>query len=71
MKALAAEQFRARGGGKNLASPFNEGFSFDSLEQLAFIKRLHPGLDDPDPRVRRAAWVRFGQSSVGQAFRVR
>ena len=68
---LSARHMRDRGGGKNLASPFNEGFSFDSPEQLKLIKRLHPELAEPDPKKRRAAWVRFGQTSVGQAFRVR
>ena len=39
------EKHRALGGGKNLASPFNEGFTF-SQDEYAMLKRERPALFD-------------------------
>lgn len=58
------------GGGKNLASPFNEGFSF-TPEEYAFLQRTRPHLFDEDPHRRLENWKQWASSSEGRAFRIR
>ncbi|QDY70125.1 hypothetical protein [Qingshengfaniella alkalisoli] len=47
-----------------------EAFNF-TAEEYELITKLHPELRDGSPQDQRRAWIRFGQTSVGQAFRVR
>ena len=55
---------------KNLSSPFNEAFSFTELE-YARLKKIRPDLFSADTRERHKAWLAFGNTSIGRAFRVR
>ncbi len=64
------ETLRAMGGGKDLASPFNEGFSF-TPQEYAVLKKTHPQLFDSDPKRRLANWKTWADSSEGKAFRIR
>ena len=64
------ETYRDMGGGKNLDSPFNEGFSFTQAE-YDMLKQERPSLFDDDPQRRHNAWVQWSQTSEGKAFRVR
>ncbi len=64
------DTLRAMGGGKDLASPFNEGFSFTPNE-YAQLKTTHPQLFDADPVQRLANWKAWAVSSEGRAMRIR
>ena len=64
------DRYRDMGGGKDLASPFNEGFSF-TPKQYEILKITRPALFDADPQRRLAAWHKFARTSEGRAFRVR
>lgn len=48
----------------------NEAFSMTS-EEYALLQRIRPELFDGSPQDRRRAWIAFGQTSEGRAFRVR
>lgn len=48
----------------------NEAFSMTS-EEYELLKKIRPDLFDGSPQDRRKAWVKFGQTSEGRAFRVR
>ena len=52
--------------------PFNQAFSF-TPEEYAALKVARPDLFDPglSPQDKRALWVDFANSSVGQHFRWR
>jgi hypothetical protein len=50
----------------------NEAFSF-TPEEYRQLRYLRPDLFDPELEAeeKRRRWIRFGQSSIGQQFRVR
>lgn len=48
----------------------NEAFSFQPNE-YEIVTRMFPDLKAPDDEIRRKAWVRFAQTDIGKAFRVR
>jgi len=54
-------------------SPWNEAFSFSSIEAFAAFKRLHPELFDREasPRDLAERWKAFAQTSVGRGLRWR
>ncbi len=64
------DKFRDMGGGKDLASPFNEGFSF-TPKQYEILKITRPDLFDADPQRKHKAWLKWAGTSEGRAFRVR
>ncbi len=64
------DTLRAMGGGKDLASPFNEGFSFTPAE-YALLQQTKPELFDADPKRRLDNWKAWADSSEGRAFRIR
>ena len=64
------QTLRDMGGGKDLASPFNEGFSF-TAEEYAFLQKHRPALFDSDTVQRLKNWKTWAQTSEGMAFRVR
>lgn len=64
------QKYRDMGGGKNLASPFNEAWSF-TIEEYGILQATRPELFDRDPVAKTKAWRAFALTSEGRAFRVR
>ena len=62
--------YRDQGGGKDLRSPFNEGFNF-TRDEYELLKKTHPQLFVKDPKERLANWRRWALTSEGRAFRIR
>ena len=57
----------------DLSEAFHEGFCFNSYEEYQAFLKLRPDLDpslNAGEDLRRR-WIAFGQTSVGQALRVR
>jgi len=48
-----------------------EVFTFNSWAEFQTFKAANPALFDGSPEDRRAAWVKFGQTSAGKAIRTR
>ena len=63
-------KYQDMGGGKDLASPFNEAWTFSQAE-YAMLQRTRPELFDEDPQRKTKAWQAFAHTSEGKAFRVR
>jgi hypothetical protein len=58
---------------RDRSDPFNEAFSFASLEEYERFKVVRPELFDPDasPRDLAERWKKFARTSEGRALRWR
>ncbi len=68
--SLNRQKYRDMGGGKDLSSPFNEGFSF-TADEYEMLKKTRPELFDADPQRRLKNWKTWARTSEGRAFQVR